>query len=276
MSHPYQGTSAVITTQHEKEKLIAPYFASFGVEILHNHFNTDSLGTFSGEIPRLLSQRDTAIKKARIGMEATGIKYGIASEGSIGADPLLQFINSAIECIAWIDDENGIEIVEYERGTEVIAVKTEVSYLSALEDFLKRADFPNHALIAYSSGKSGAIYKGLRDMEALEKAVSEITKSGMAIVESDLRAHMSPSRREVIKRCAKKLSLRLQELCPECKTPGFGVVGNLYGLGCEQCCEEIERAVRGEVRGCAKCNHREEELNGKESASPAQCLRCNP
>ena len=276
MSHPYRGIEAVITTQHSKEKLIAPTFATLGIEIFHHKFDTDTLGTFSGEIPRTLPQRDTALRKARIGMDATGIKYGLASEGSIGPDPIVPFINSAIESIAWIDDVNKIEIIEYERGTEVVAVKIEVASLDALGDFLDRADFPNHALIAYSASKRGPIYKGLRDLAELEKAVIELTKTGGAIIESDLRAHMSPSRSEVIKRCAEKLAMRLQELCPKCETPGFGVIANLYVLNCEECGEEVEQAVRGELKGCAKCEYKEEKLNGKESVRPAQCLRCNP
>ncbi len=276
MSHPYRGIEAVITTQHSKEKLIAPAFITLGIEVVHHEFDTDTLGTFSGEIPRTLPQRDTALKKARIGMDATGIKYGLASEGSIGPDPIVPFINSAIESIAWIDDVNEIEIVEYERGTEVVAAKIEVASLDALGDFLNRADFPNHALIVYSASKKGPICKGLRDFFELERVVGELTRTGSAIIESDLRAHMSPSRSEVIRRCAEKLAKRLQELCARCETPGFGVIANLYGLNCEECGEKVEQAVRGELKGCAKCEYKEENLNGKESVSPAQCGSCNP
>ena len=276
MSHPYRGVEAVITTQHAKEKLVAPALAPLGIDLVHHNFNTDSLGTFSGEIPRTQSQRETAFKKARIGMEATGLKYGIASEGSIGADPLVPLINSAIESIAWIDDVTGIEIIEFERGTEVIAVKTEISSINALGDFLERADFPNHALIAYPASKKGLIYKGLRELATLEDAISSITKTESAIIESDLRAHMSPSRSEVIQRCAEKLALRLTCLCSVCGAPGFGTIGNLYGLSCEQCGESVERVIRGELYGCAKCEFREEKLNGKSGVSAAQCERCNP
>jgi len=276
MSHPYRGVEAVITTQHAKEKLIAPALAPLGIELVHHNFNTDSLGTFSGEIPRTHSQRETAFKKARIGMEVTGMKYGIASEGSIVADPLVPLINSAIESIAWIDDVTGIEIIEFERGTEVVAVKTEVSSIDDLGDFLERADFPNHALIAYPASKKGPNYKGLRELAALEDAISSITKVESAVIESDLRAHMSPSRSEVIQRCAEKLAVRLACLCSGCGTPGFGAIGSICGLSCEQCGEIVERAISGELRGCAKCEFREEKLNGKSGVSAAQCERCNP
>ena len=276
MSHPYIGIEAVITTQHEKEKIIGPILAPLGIKVAHYAFDTDSLGTFSGEIPRTLSQKETVIKKARIGMTALGMKYGIASEGSIGVDPLIPFINSAVESIAWIDDEVGIEIIEYERGLDVIAVKTEVNSLDGIEEFLARADFPNHALICYSNKENGPIYKGLRSMPALEEAVSELTKSGLAIIESDLRAHMSPSRSEVIKKCAERLADRLLNLCEQCGTPGFGVISNLYGVNCEQCGEIVTGAIRGELMACANCDHKQEKLDGKESVSAAQCERCNP
>ncbi len=276
LSHPYQGIKAVITTQHAKEKLVAPALTRLGIELIHHNFDTDSLGTFSGEIPRTNPQRETALQKARIGMKATGLNYGVASEGSIGADPLVPFINSAIESIAWIDDAIGLEIVEFERGTEVVAVKTEVSSIGELDDFLERADFPRHALIVYPTSKNGPIYKGLRDLVALEDAISTVIKNGKAIIESDLRAHMSPSRSEVIERCAEKLAYRLAQLCSECGAPGFGTVGNVYGLKCDLCGELVRRAIRGEIQGCAKCDHREEKLNGKTDVSAAQCERCNP
>jgi hypothetical protein len=276
MSHPYKGIEAIITTQHHKEELVAQALAPLGIKVIHHKFDTDLLGTFSGEIPRALSQRETALKKARIGMAAQRAKFGIASEGSVGADPLVPFINSAIEALAWIDDLHGIEIVEYERGTEVIAVKTEVSSPNALGDFLERADFPNHALICYSTSEKGAIYKGLRDFAALEEALQEITKRGSAVVESDLRAHMSPSRSEVIKRCAQRLANRLSRQCNECGAPGFGTTSNLYGLNCEECGELVAKAIRGELESCAKCSNKQEKLNGRAKASAAQCEGCNP
>ena len=214
--------------------------------------------------------REITFSKERIIMVVTQSNYSFSSEGSIGADPLVPLINSAIESIAWIDDVTGIEIIEFERGTEVIAVKTEISSINALGDSLERADFPNHALIAYPASKKGLIYKGLRELAALEDAISSITKTESAIIESDLRAHMSPSRSEVIQRCAEKLALRLTCLCSVCGAPGFGTIGNLYGLSCEQCGESVERVIRGELYGCAKCEFREEKLNGKSGVSAAQ------
>jgi hypothetical protein len=279
MSHPYEGINAVITTKHSKEILIAPVFERLGIITTLVDWDTDQLGTFSAEIPRTLNQSDTAIKKARIGMAQSGSKYGIASEGSIGADPLLTFVNSALEAIVWIDDVNGFELIENERGLEVVAAKGSFTKDDDLETFLRSADFPNHALIVYPEGVKAGIYKGIRTLEELEEVFLDCaakSNTGRVIIESDLRAHMSPSRAKVIVRCAEKLVSRLSELCPSCQLPGFGKVGNLSGLGCEECGKDVSSAIKGEVLGCVKCDYKFEKLNGKTKANPGSCPSCNP
>lgn len=279
MSHPYLGATATMTTKHEKVELVAPIFGRLGITVNEYLWDTDQLGTFSGEIPRKLGQRETAIEKARIGLKATGSNYGLASEGSIGADPFIPLINSAIEALAWIDLERGIELVEFERGVEIVAVKGELKSVEGLDELLVRADFPNHALIVYPKGRMAPIFKGIRGKEELLAALAESIRNSeesTAVVESDLRAHMSPSRQVVIRRCAERLVSRLENLCERCSLPGFGVIANLYGLPCEECGEENERALRGEVLGCVKCDLRVEQLNGKTSANPASCSSCNP
>lgn len=50
--------------------------------------DTDLLGTFTREIPRAGMQLEAARKKARIGMELSGLSTGLASEGSFGPDPM--------------------------------------------------------------------------------------------------------------------------------------------------------------------------------------------
>jgi hypothetical protein len=279
MVHPYKGITVALSTKHSKEHLIAPILAKLGIKTEHQEWDTDQLGTFSPETPRTLSQRDTAIKKARIGMSKSGCNYGIASEGSVGADPILPLVNSTLEMIAWVDDVNEFELVEYERGLEVVATKKVFKEGDDLEKFLRSADFPNHALIVYPEGGKGPIYKGLRGREELEVALKDAlakSNSESAMIESDLRAHMSPSRAKAIISCAEKLVARLAELCPTCNLPGFGKVENLAGLNCEECGEVVPNAIRGEILGCVKCDHKIEKLNGKTKVSPANCLVCNP
>lgn len=89
MSNLYQGCSVALLTQHGKEKLIAPILEpSLGCRIVHvTSYDTDQLGTFTGEIKRIENQINTARKKAKIGMSLNSSKIGIASEGAFVADP---------------------------------------------------------------------------------------------------------------------------------------------------------------------------------------------
>lgn len=279
MIHPYNGIRAVVTTKHKKEKLIAPIFQKLGIELLHFEWDTDQLGTFSTEIPRALTQHETVIKKARVGMARIGHRYGVASEGSVGPDISLPILNSTVEAITWVDDVNGFQLVEYERGLDVVAVKESFANFDGIDEFLKRADFPNHGLILYPEGEKDPIYKGIRNRSELEAALDQCLKKSskkIAVVESDLRAHMSPSRSAVIAKCAEKLVDRLSKLCPSCQLPGFGEIGRLSGLPCESCGEEVVTALKGNVLGCVKCEYKFEKLNGKTDASASSCLSCNP
>lgn len=266
-AHPYSGVTASLATKHEKEKVVAPIFAHLEIALHIPSVDTDELGTFSGEIPRIGTPREVVVKKARMGMKASGLPYGVASEGSIGPDVIVPFINSDIECIAWVDDELGIEIVEFHRSLDIVAVTSEV--LS--EEFLTRASFPEHSLIVKGQR---SVVKGINDRLQLEKIIAELGPK--VVIESDLRAHHSPSRRRNIAVVAERLVARLSNLCSECRCPGFGVVENIYGLPCSECGTLNERAVRGEVHGCAKCENRIEVVGKRTYIEPAECLVCNP
>ena len=91
--HPYENIKISFLTKHKKEKVIAPKFLKmFDAEIIHTDgYDTDELGTFTRDKARYGDQLDAARRKARIGMEITGLEYGIASEGSFTSDPLLGY-----------------------------------------------------------------------------------------------------------------------------------------------------------------------------------------
>lgn len=272
MRHPYDGATAALTTKHGKAAQIAPAFAALGVRVETVELDTDQFGTFSREIPRTGSQRDTAIAKARLGMAASQLRYGIASEATIGADPLVPFLNSTVEAIAWVDDELGFELVEFHRSLEIVVVHETITTENQLVEVLTRADFPNHGLIAYQD--SGEVIKGICDQASLRAALERL--GGAVTIESDLRASMSPSRQVAIAECATKLVARLRQLCKECSAPGFGPIENLLGLPCESCGNEVAGALRGELLGCANCGYRQERINERRSAPARECGYCNP
>ena len=79
-------------------------------------FDTDLLGTFTRETARGGSQLDAARRKARKGMELSGLDAGLASEGSFGPDPFAEMVPWNVELIAWLDDRMGIEVVGMAQG----------------------------------------------------------------------------------------------------------------------------------------------------------------
>lgn len=280
-THPYQGKRIVLTSKHKKLGLIKPTLEQhIGCEIFEKNLDTDLLGTFSREIERTASPRETAIRKARFGMKASGARVGIASEGSIGPDPSLPFVHSDIEYLVLVDDENEIVIAETFRSFDIVAATITCVADQDLSEFLMRADFPHHALIVSpnAAGKSRYI-KGIQDRESLDKAISECAEfslDGSVIIESDLRAMYSPSRQKNIEQAAKLLALRVSNLCPECQMPGWGRIGFEKGLHCSDCGQHSADALRAEVLGCVKCQHQQIGKVLAQEIEPAQCLFCNP
>jgi len=85
-SNFYHGRRAVLATMHGKEAVISPAFRKrLGLRVeTPKGLDTDALGTFTGEIARIGTIRETSIAKARLGMTTMGISIGIASEGATG------------------------------------------------------------------------------------------------------------------------------------------------------------------------------------------------
>lgn len=78
-------------------------------------FDTDSLGTFTREVPREGSQLEAAREKARAGIDRSGLPFGLGSEGAFGPGPLgLSSVN--LELVVLLDTRRGIEIVGRSRA----------------------------------------------------------------------------------------------------------------------------------------------------------------
>ena len=265
-------------TKHDKGRLVAPHFHNLlQVHIEEVNLDTDVLGTFSGEIERVGNSLETAIRKAKLGIEATGNPYVIASEGSITTDPFVPFISADIETLLFIDEELGITVHETVISNQIIAATT-TTLKNNLDEFLKRADFPNHALIVKPNIGAGAI-KGIRELRELEKAIIEArdkSADGQAIIESDFRAMYSPSRQENISKVGLKLAQRLVNTCPDCHTPGWGLKSYTRGVHCSGCGEYAENALKEEILGCVKCEYTKPGAVINVTIDPSRCMGCNP
>jgi len=78
----FQNRRLVIATKHAKEKVIAPLLEKeLGVECFTDEsFDTDILGTFTGEVERKSDPISTARQKCLMAMEANDCDLGGASE----------------------------------------------------------------------------------------------------------------------------------------------------------------------------------------------------
>lgn len=275
----YSGKVAVLTSKHQKLELIAPYFLEhLGLEVSELALDTDQLGTFSGEIARTAAPLEVAIAKARLGMAQTGLPYGLASEGSIGPDPLVPFVVSNVELMVFVDDERGIVIYEPYRSFEIASGTTQSATGEDLTEYLERVGFPEQRLIV-RPGSEQTWVKGIGDLAGLKEAVraaSALSNTGVAHIECDYRAMHTPTRRINISKAAELLALRLTQICSQCQSPGFGKVTYERGLKCEACGEFDADAVTAEMKGCVSCDHTELGQLIALSLTASKCQRCNP
>ncbi len=284
MTEIYRNSQAVLTTKHEKELLITkPFRIGLGIEVITPEgIDTDILGTFTGEIPRVGTMRDVLINKARIGMKLTGLPLGIASEGSFGPHPSIPFIASDFEMLIFIDDRLGFSLIEHILTTNTNFSHTEVKKNEYPMEFLQKVGFPKNGLIAKpkTTNNDTLLYKGLKNEIEFRKAIqhcSKISDDGTVHLETDMRAHMNYIRRQTIRGLTFNLIRRLNHCCPSCKIPGWGIVDSEKGLPCKVCGTPTE-FIQIEIYGCTKCEYRENRprSDNKIYAEEKYCSYCNP
>ena len=267
--------------QARKERVIAPVLEpAIGCRLQRvAGYDTDLLGTFTRDIPRAGTQIEAARKKARIGMELSGLSLGLASEGSFGLDPMMGMLPWNVEFLIWIDDRLGLEIVGVAQG------KTNSAHVLAatwedVEAFARQAGFPEHHLTVRPQDEHDPrLSKDIAEWEKLREVFSSTcaqAANARAFIETDMRAHANPTRMENIRPAAEDLVKKLRSPCPACATPGFWIVERIAGLPCGDCCAPT-RETRAEVHGCLKCAHRvTREQTGRTYADPGRCDWCNP
>ena len=260
-----------------------PFRFELGLElVVPTDLDTDALGTFTGEVERAGTPEQVCLRKARLGMVATGLKFGVANEGSFGPHPYLFFVAADIEFMTFVDDQNGFVVTESLICERTNYGRRDVRTVGELADWLPSIGFPEHALIVRPRcGQSGcAIAKGIRTIDHLEAALARAIGSsadGMATVEPDMRAHLNPLRLAAIQRLGFRLARRVASPCPVCSAPGWGRTGSVAGLPCQRCGGSTAM-IEQEVFSCTACAHREERprRDGLVGAPPERCPYCNP
>nr|WP_293896242.1 DUF6671 family protein [Flavobacterium sp.] len=277
----FKNRKLLIATKHNKEKVIAPLFEK-GLAVscfISEEFDTDSLGTFSGEISRKDDALTTLRKKCVLAMEKNHCDLVIASEGSFGAHPSVFFAQADDELMMLMDAKNELEIVVRELSMETNFNGSEIATESELEMFAQQASFPSHGLILKPAVENyDMVIKGITKLEELKKHFKEIKNQfGEVYVETDMRANFNPTRMKVIEKAALKLLKAVESLCPNCETPGYIVTKALPGLPCSWCnCPT--NSTLSLLYTCKKCDFTNEVLypHEKTKEDPAYCNFCNP
>lgn len=275
----FKDKRVCIATMHGKEKVIAPVLElELGLKcVVDTRIDTDIFGTFSGEIDRRNSAFVTSKQKCLFATDKLGYDIAIASEGSFGPHPAIAFVNADIELLMYYDKINSVEVVVNEISTDTNFNKADVRDKVELLKFADRSKFPSHALILKDE-KNQIIKKGIQSEKVLIELFNENIKSNKFIsVETDMRAHLNPTRMKVIERCANKLVEALKSTCPKCGMFGFVITASKDGLPCSNCASPT-RSTLAFVSECKKCHHQTEKKfpHGKTHEDPMYCDFCNP
>ncbi|OBX27259.1 hypothetical protein LX77_02786 [Gelidibacter algens] len=277
----FRNRKLIIATKHEKEKVIAPLLeAALGVICyVKEDFDTDALGTFTGEVERKLDPIATARQKCLMAMEAGNCDLGVASEGSFGPHPSFFFVSADDEFLILIDKKNNLEIIVRELSMATNFNGMEIKNEQELLDFANTVKFPSHGLILRKSkSDTESIIKGITDKQNLMKAYETLyEKFHMVYAETDMRAMYNPSRMAVIESAAQKLVARVKSCCPHCNMPGFGITEAKKGLECSLCGLPTN-ATLSYIYVCQQCQFQKEDMypHHRTTEDPDFCNYCNP
>lgn len=273
----FEGRRLIIATKHKKESVIAPLLEEhLGIKcFVPTDFDTDKLGTFTGEIERKEDALTTVRQKCLLAMEEYQCDLGIASEGSFGPHPSIFIAHADDEFLIFIDKKNNLEIIVRELSLDTNFNATTVNCFQDVVDVVKTVGFPKHALILKNAN---TVVKGIQSWELLEESFNFLSTNNYPIIaETDMRAMFNPTRMKVIKKTTLKLVEKIKCLCPQCHTPGFGVINFKSGLPCEWCGSPTKSTIC-HIYQCQKCRFELEKLypNNKNKEDPMYCDYCNP
>ena len=270
-----------VATKHQKETVIAPILEKNLGVVCYTlaEFETDNLGTFSGEIKRINDPLTTLRIKCDQGRAYSNCDLVIANEGSFGQHPRLLFANADDELLMLKDYKNNLEIVVRELSLNTNLNSAKIENEQQLLDFAKKVHFPSHAIILkYKCKNIRKIFKGIQNEVFLIQKFKQLKADyGFAYAETDMRALYNPTRMQVIASTVEKLVAKINKKCPSCQTPGFEVVRMNEGLLCSNC-NLPTRSILSWTYQCKTCKHTEEELypKYKKTEDPTYCDNCNP
>jgi hypothetical protein len=281
--HSFRDSHIIFATNHGKVVAARePFEDILGAKVEELPIDSDSLGTFSGEIARPGSMLDALRGKIKLAQKHTDAALILASEGSFSSADGFGLLVHSIEMLMLTDTRTGVEIVEQRISYQTNYATATLRSLSDLHDSLKRIHFGTHALVLYPEGLPlvGNVQKGITEMGEAERSFhlcASRSPSQSVMGMSDMRAHLNPTRMKEIRACCELLAKRLSTACPRCGSGGFGLTATVPGLPCSECGTPTQRA-RGEIHSCPFCGEQRElpRSDGKTFALASECEWCNP
>lgn len=273
MARGLSGLRAGVASMHGKAGAIAPRLEALGLKVeTVEGLDTDRFGTFTGEIERAGDMLQAARAKARAALALTEAELIVASEGAFGPHPAIPLLAAGRELILVHDRRTGRDIVEQAVTLETNYERVDLASGASPEAFLQRVGFPEHAVIVRAGER---LIKGVQDRGVIEAVLTEAR--GPVVLETDMRAHLNPTRMGEIARLAQTLADRLARPCPDCGALGFGRVRVETGLPCSACGCETPLA-RAEIFACGSCGFEEPRprADARREADPGDCPACNP
>ena len=280
-AHAWAGETVYFGTRHGKARLLLGPLRALGIRCLTARIDTDAFGTFSGSVPRTASIRETLQAKIQqVFKEFPQARFALASEGSFGPHPRYG-IPSDHEALLWKERNSPHEIFVDHLSTEVHHFEIKVNPGEDPKAALQKTRFPSHALCIRREGDPLPFQSAIRSRHRLEEALRNIARMPdpprALLISADLRAHLNPTRMEVIREAGKKLAERISSLCPACDQPGFWPEKPGEGTPCPDC-GTPSPIPSGHHWGCLRCAYSEyrpdPEAIGK--THPGICINCNP
>lgn len=271
-----------LATLHGKGLALAPSLKSLGYDLREIKVETDTLGTFSGEVPRKGSVEEVLREKAKLAYaRKPEARLLLSSEGSFFPAPGFPWMTINREDLLLTDMKEGWEIFASYSTQESVAVHEVLHQEKSLGEILRLAKFPSHAICVYLEEEKYPIFKGIREPSLLGVAL-EVTRKKAAgkhqiVIANDLRADRNPTRMKAIESAGQELVRKLSSNCPSCQTPGFWSQRAFDFLACSDCGQE-GGWPKHFLWTCPKCDHQEvrPRLDRVDSMPAEFCQFCNP
>jgi hypothetical protein len=278
----FENKSFSVATKHKKEIVFSSVFSQLGLNyVAAPEIDTDILGTFTGEVERKHSPLETALQKAKLlARKINNVDFVLANEGSFGPHPYIPFVASDSEVILMYDVKADKFFYFHNVCAETNFAEKEIASFNQLHEFLKQVKFPSHALIVSAKSNDGKVHyeKAIQDENVLKTTIDKLfatSENGLVKVQTDMRAHLNPTRMNFIAECAQKFVDELKCSCPKCNYPQFKIKRTERGLPC-YICNNPTQSIKKYIYECLNCNYTEEKNNEKEFEDPMYCEFCNP